>query len=86
MIKILISQLIPNLSKRGINELGTIWKWIAGTPDHDDFIAVQTSSPLAVLRPYEFNGHIKLAQIDVFNMCLCLTEVDTSGSHRGTRG
>jgi len=23
------------------NEIGNIWKWIAGTPDHDDFITVQ---------------------------------------------
>jgi len=41
IIQILISQIIPSRSKRGINEIGTIWKWIAGTPDHDDFITVQ---------------------------------------------
>lgn len=41
VIKILLSQILPNRAKRGINELGTIWKWIAGTPDHDDFITVQ---------------------------------------------
>jgi len=36
-----MSQLILNRSKRGINELGTIWKWKTGTPDHDNFITVQ---------------------------------------------
>jgi len=41
IIQILISQIIPSRSKRGSNEVGTIWKWIAGTPDHDDFITVQ---------------------------------------------
>jgi len=35
IIQILISQVIPSRSKRGINEIGTIWKWIAGTPDHE---------------------------------------------------
>jgi len=41
IIKILIFQIIPSRSKRGITEIGTIWKWIAGTPNHDDFITVQ---------------------------------------------
>lgn len=34
----LIHRLTPNRkSKRAINEIGTVWKWIAGNPDHDDF-------------------------------------------------
>jgi len=37
----LLSQILPSRAKRGINELGTLWKWIAGTPDHDDLITVQ---------------------------------------------
>jgi len=28
-------------NKRGVNEIGTVWKWLAGTPDHDDFIKIQ---------------------------------------------
>ncbi len=41
VIKLILSQLISARPKRGINELGTVWKWLAGTPDHDDFIKVQ---------------------------------------------
>jgi len=41
ILNIIISQIILNISKRGINELGTIWKWIAERPGHDDFITVQ---------------------------------------------
>jgi len=37
----LLSQILPSRAKRGINEIGTLWKWIAGTPDHDDLITVQ---------------------------------------------
>jgi len=32
---------IPSRSKRGVHEIGTIWKWIAGTPGHDDFRTIQ---------------------------------------------
>lgn len=43
LIKTLLSQLTPHkIIKRGINELGTIFKWITGTPDHDDMITIQT--------------------------------------------
>ncbi len=38
IIKMLLSQICPSRAKRGINEIGTLCKWIAGTPDHDDFI------------------------------------------------
>ncbi len=41
IIELILTQLIPTRSKRGINELGTVWKWLAGTPDHDDFIKIQ---------------------------------------------
>jgi len=34
----MLSQLISTRSKRGINEVGTVWKWLAGTPDHDDLV------------------------------------------------
>lgn len=38
----LFSQLTPHkIVKRGINELGTIFKWITGTPDHNDLITLQ---------------------------------------------
>jgi len=41
IIKMLLSQILPSRAKRGINKIGTLWKWIAGTPDHDDLITVQ---------------------------------------------
>lgn len=41
ILELILSQLIPTRSKGGINELGTVWKWLAGTPDHDDFIKIQ---------------------------------------------
>ncbi len=41
IIKILMSQLSPSRNKRGINELGTAWKWLSGTPDHDDLIRIE---------------------------------------------
>jgi len=41
IIKMLLSQILPSRAKRGFNEIGTLWKWIAGTPDHDDLITVQ---------------------------------------------
>ncbi len=36
-----MSQLISTRSKRGINELGTFWKLLSGTPVHDDLITIQ---------------------------------------------
>jgi len=41
IIILLISRIITNRSKKGINEKDTIWKWIAGSLDHDNFIKVQ---------------------------------------------
>jgi len=41
VIKMLLSPILPSRATRGINELGTLWKWKAGTPDHDDLITVQ---------------------------------------------
>ncbi len=41
IIKILMSQLLPSRNKRGINELGTAWKWLSGTPDHDDLTRIE---------------------------------------------
>jgi len=37
----LLSQILPSRAKRRINELGTLWKWIAGTPNHDNLITVK---------------------------------------------
>jgi len=44
IIKMHFSQILPSRAKRGINELGTLWKWIVGTPDHDDLIKVKNKS------------------------------------------
>lgn len=35
--KKILDDLRPNRSTRSIDALGTAWKWIAGTPDHEDF-------------------------------------------------
>ncbi len=40
-IKLILSQLLPSRTKRGINELGTVLKWLAGTPDHDDVVTIE---------------------------------------------
>lgn len=36
-VKDLLENLVPHKKKRSINEIGTVWKWIAGNPDHEDF-------------------------------------------------
>jgi len=38
---LILSQLISTRAKRGIHELGTVWKCLDGTTDHDDFITIQ---------------------------------------------
>lgn len=32
-----LKRLTPTRTKRSIDALGTAWKWVAGTPDHEDF-------------------------------------------------
>lgn len=41
IIQTLLDQLMVSRSKRAIETIGTIWKWIAGTPDHDDEITIE---------------------------------------------
>lgn len=38
----LINGLKPRREKRSLNFLGSTWKWIAGTPDHDDLITIKS--------------------------------------------
>lgn len=33
----LLKRLVPERTKRSIDIIGTAWKWVAGTPDHEDF-------------------------------------------------
>lgn len=41
-IKAYISRLKPRVkSKRSLDFLGTAWKWIAGSPDHQDFEIIE---------------------------------------------
>lgn len=44
----ILDELRPKRSARSIDALGTAWKWIAGTPDHEDFqiISDQTKNLL----------------------------------------
>lgn len=44
----ILNELRPRRSARSIDALGTAWKWIAGTPDHEDFqiISDQTKNLL----------------------------------------
>lgn len=39
-LKDLIHNLTPK-TKRSINVIGTAWKWLAGTPDHEDFVTIK---------------------------------------------
>lgn len=40
-IRDLLYNLKPHKTKRSLNFIGTAWKWIAGNPDHDDFITIK---------------------------------------------
>lgn len=40
-IQELLHNLKPRHTKRSLNFLGSAWKWIAGNPDHDDFITIK---------------------------------------------
>lgn len=44
----ILNELRPRRSARAIDAIGTTWKWIAGTPDHEDFqvLSDQTKSLL----------------------------------------
>lgn len=37
----LLSNLKPKIEKRSLNFIGTAWKWVAGNPDHEDFLTIQ---------------------------------------------
>lgn len=36
-----LNEIKPIRKKRSLNFLGSTWKWIAGTPDHDDFVMIK---------------------------------------------
>ena len=40
-IRKLIQNLKPRKAKRSLNFVGSAWKWIAGNPDHDDFVTIE---------------------------------------------
>jgi len=44
IIKMLLSQILPSRAKIGMHEIGTLWKWIAGTPDRAYLITVHNQS------------------------------------------
>jgi len=69
IIKLLISQIIPNRSKRGIT---TIWKWIAGIPDHDDFINVQNKTDVLV----QYNNDQFVINCKIFKEIKSLSDKD----------
>ena len=41
MIETLLEELKTHRNKRGIDEIGQVWKWISGSPDHDDLITIE---------------------------------------------
>lgn len=40
-IQNLIENLRPRKSKRSLDFIGSAWKWVAGNPDHEDFITIK---------------------------------------------
>lgn len=40
-IQDLFNNLKPHRAKRSLNFIGSAWKWIAGNPDHEDFVMIQ---------------------------------------------
>lgn len=36
-----LNRIKPRRSKRSLNFIGSAWKWIAGNPDHDDFVIIK---------------------------------------------
>jgi len=60
---LILSQLISTRAKRGIHELGTVWKCLDGTPDHDDFIKIQN----------KINDLIKTITNNLLSIPNCLT-------------
>lgn len=44
-----IEPMEPPRKKRSINILGTAWKYIAGSPDHDDFVTVKNALDQTIL-------------------------------------
>lgn len=37
----LLDNLKPRVGKRSLNFLGSAWKWVAGSPDHEDYVTIQ---------------------------------------------
>lgn len=40
-IQSFLSRLKPKVSKRSINAIGTAWKWLTGSPDHEDLVMLE---------------------------------------------
>lgn len=57
----LANQLTMARTKRGIDELGKLWKWISGTPDHEDQINIETKlKELIISNNKQFEVNSKL--------------------------
>ncbi|XP_053969201.1 uncharacterized protein LOC128870575 [Anastrepha ludens] len=40
-IQSFLSRLKPKVNKRSINAIGTAWKWLTGSPDHEDLVMLE---------------------------------------------